>query len=63
MISTPCTGICTLDAEARLGLGCGRSLEQIAAWASLSEAERRTIMLGLAGRTPPPSLHAGPVPR
>jgi len=31
-------------------IGCGRSLDEIARWAALSEAERRAIMARLPAR-------------
>ncbi|MGN6514701.1 MAG: DUF1289 domain-containing protein [Rhizomicrobium sp.] len=50
MISSPCIKTCTMDAASRLCLGCGRSLEEIARWGSLSEAERLEIMRALPER-------------
>lgn len=42
MTSSPCVDVCEVeDGECT---ACGRSLEQIAAWGSLSEAERQEIM-------------------
>jgi hypothetical protein len=50
MISSPCTKVCTIDAASRLCMGCGRSLEEIARWGGMSEAERQTIMRTLPER-------------
>lgn len=44
VIETPCVKICTLDAGQRQCLGCGRTVEEIARWATMSPAERRRIM-------------------
>ena len=49
-VSTPCIKICVVDPGTRLCRGCGRTLEEIARWASMSEAERRHVMAGLADR-------------
>jgi predicted Fe-S protein YdhL (DUF1289 family) len=49
-IRTPCVQVCTLDAESGLCLGCRRTLEEIASWARLSEAERDRVMAELPGR-------------
>jgi len=49
-MQTPCVKICTLDARSGLCLGCGRTLDQIARWGSMSEAERAHIMAELAQR-------------
>ena len=48
--SSPCTKVCVLDAATGLCCGCGRTRDEIAAWGSLSEAQRRTIMAGLEAR-------------
>jgi predicted Fe-S protein YdhL (DUF1289 family) len=50
MIETPCVKICTLDARARLCLGCGRTLEEIAGWSAMSAGERSQIMAELPAR-------------
>ena len=50
MIETPCVKICTLDARAAQCLGCGRSIDEIAAWGRMSDAERARIMAELPGR-------------
>jgi len=42
-ILTPCTGICTLGANG-LCEGCFRSGDEIAAWRTLDDDERRRIM-------------------
>ncbi len=49
-IETPCTKICTLDAESGLCLGCGRSAEEVASWTIYSERERIRIMAALPKR-------------
>jgi predicted Fe-S protein YdhL (DUF1289 family) len=49
-MQTPCAKICTLDAARRRCIGCGRTLDEIASWASISDAERAAIMAELAAR-------------
>lgn len=49
-VSTPCIKICVVDPRTRLCRGCGRTLDEIARWASMSEAERRRVMAGLTDR-------------
>lgn len=49
-LSTPCISVCTLDAAGRTCLGCGRTVEEIAVWSTLSEVERRAIMARLPER-------------
>ncbi len=42
-ILSPCIGVCRIGPQG-LCLGCARTLEEIAAWGSLSAAERERIM-------------------
>lgn len=46
---SPCVGICTMD-EGGLCLGCGRNLDEIASWGSLSDSERASVMAVLPER-------------
>ncbi len=50
-ISSPCVKLCQLDPATRLCQGCGRSLNEIGRWSSLSETERRAIMARLLSQT------------
>ncbi len=43
-MESPCIKVCTYDPGAGLCLGCGRTLEEIGAWFSMSDAERRAVM-------------------
>ena len=50
MIASPCTKICTLDARFGRCLGCGRTIDEIARWSGMSEAERARILAELPAR-------------
>lgn len=50
MTQSPCIKICTLDARSGLCLGCGRTIDEIARWSGMSEAERARIMAELPAR-------------
>jgi len=50
MIESPCTKVCTMDAASGLCVGCGRTLDEIARWASMSNAEGRAVMRLLSER-------------
>ncbi|MBV8834962.1 MAG: DUF1289 domain-containing protein [Alphaproteobacteria bacterium] len=50
MTSSPCTKVCTMDPRSGLCRGCGRTLDEIARWGALSEAERLSIMAQLPQR-------------
>jgi predicted Fe-S protein YdhL (DUF1289 family) len=49
-LDTPCINVCLLDAEFGLCVACGRTLEEIAGWASITDRERRAIMVLLPAR-------------
>jgi uncharacterized protein len=49
-IESPCNRICAVHPTARLCIGCGRSLDEIARWIGLSGAERSRIMAQLPAR-------------
>jgi hypothetical protein len=49
-VSTPCINVCVLDPLSALCIGCGRTAAEIAAWTTMSEAERIGVMAGLARR-------------
>ena len=49
-IESPCNNVCTLDKASRLCIGCGRTLAEIRAWASLSSDQRTHIMADLSRR-------------
>jgi uncharacterized protein len=57
MIESPCIKVCTLEARSGRCLGCGRTVEEIARWSAMSDAERTRVMgelpARLAGRVEP----------
>lgn len=52
-VSSPCIKVCVIDPVGKLCQGCGRTLQEIAQWSRLSEAERLAIMATLAERLSP----------
>ena len=40
--NSPCIGICTISKE--YCVGCGRSLEEISSWTSLTDKERKQVI-------------------
>jgi predicted Fe-S protein YdhL (DUF1289 family) len=50
-MDTPCVNICALDPRTGLCFGCSRTIDEIAAWSRMSDAERRRIMAELPART------------
>lgn len=48
-IPSPCTGVCTLNAE-NVCVGCGRRLDEIAEWSRAFESRRQRIVEVAAAR-------------
>jgi hypothetical protein len=49
-MSSPCRSICQVEGAAKICVGCGRSLKEIATWGRMSETERLSIMAELSTR-------------
>jgi predicted Fe-S protein YdhL (DUF1289 family) len=49
-VESPCTKVCTLDPISGLCVGCGRTIDEIAGWRTLTTAERERIMRELPAR-------------
>ncbi len=49
-MKSPCVKTCRIDDASSYCVGCGRTLAEIAAWGSLSEAARREVMGRLESR-------------
>jgi predicted Fe-S protein YdhL (DUF1289 family) len=50
VLSTPCVKLCVIDPISTLCIGCGRTVDEIASWTALNEAERLAVMAGLGER-------------
>ena len=51
-IKSPCVKLCVVHPEARICVGCHRTIEEISAWSRLTHDARATIMAELPGRAP-----------
>jgi predicted Fe-S protein YdhL (DUF1289 family) len=49
-IQTPCVNVCAMSETTGLCTGCGRTLTEIAAWPTLTDAQREAIMAALPAR-------------
>jgi predicted Fe-S protein YdhL (DUF1289 family) len=52
-IATPCINVCVLDPGTGFCRGCGRTVDEIASWSRMSDAERKRIMGELPQRLTP----------
>ncbi|MHA6767284.1 DUF1289 domain-containing protein [Sphingobium ummariense] len=51
-MESPCRNLCSLNAE-RVCTGCGRTIDEIVYWRSMTDEERRAVMVRLASFSPP----------
>jgi len=49
-VASPCVQWCELDAETGWCRGCMRSMDEIAAWGALDDAQKREIWQRLSAR-------------
>ena len=49
-ISSPCNHVCVVHPAARICIGCGRAVDEIARWIAFSETERTAVMAQLPAR-------------
>ncbi len=49
-MDSPCIKVCDIDPVTRLCTGCARTLDEIALWSRLSDAQRKHIMALLPAR-------------
>ncbi len=49
-VTSPCIKVCVVHPEARICIGCHRTLDEIAGWTRMTEAERAAVVADLPGR-------------
>jgi len=49
-VESPCVKLCVVHPEARICVGCYRSIDEIAGWGRLTPDQRRAIMADLPAR-------------
>ena len=58
-IPSPCNSVCRIDPHTGWCLGCQRSLDEIAAWSTMENADKRRVWKLLAQRR---AMAAAPAP-
>jgi uncharacterized protein len=51
-IASPCVKLCVVHPEARICVGCLRTIDEITQWSRLSHDERSSVMAELPSRAP-----------
>ena len=52
-VPSPCVNICKIDPFTDVCHGCRRTLDEIAAWGRMSDADKRVVWQQLPGREAP----------
>jgi uncharacterized protein len=50
-MKSPCTKVCVMDEDDRYCRGCRRTLNEIARWGEMSEAEQASVLAQLRERS------------
>lgn len=50
-VPSPCISVCRMDSRSRLCEGCLRTLDEIAAWSTMSDADKRAVWALLPQRS------------
>ena len=48
--NSPCTDVCSIDDDTGWCIGCGRSMNEIATWATMGDAARTQVLTQLDAR-------------
>jgi predicted Fe-S protein YdhL (DUF1289 family) len=49
-VPSPCVSICRMDMDTGYCEGCRRTLDEIAAWGRMADADKRAVWIGIAKR-------------
>ena len=49
-LPSPCIGVCRIDAQSALCLGCWRTMDDIVQWGAISQADKRALWLQILQR-------------
>jgi len=49
-VASPCISVCVLDPATGICTGCHRTLDEIAAWSVLDDADKRAVLAALPAR-------------
>lgn len=51
-IASPCVKLCVVHPEARICVGCYRSIDEISGWSRMSQEDRTRVIAELPARAP-----------
>jgi predicted Fe-S protein YdhL (DUF1289 family) len=62
-ISSPCVGVCQINAKTKLCLGCWRTLREVAHWSRYSVEEKLLVLDSLGQRQEEAGVNRGRITR
>jgi Predicted Fe-S protein len=63
MVKSPCVEVCQLNAERGMCIGCFRTLDEIARWSEMNDAQREAVVAALPARRSVAQISAAPLRR
>jgi len=60
LVASPCTNVCRMDAATGWCEGCLRTIDEIAGWSAMDDAQKRTVWQAIEGRR---TVAASPIPK
>lgn len=54
-VPSPCIDVCAIDPHTGWCVGCARTLDEISAWPTATDGQKRAILSRLAQRKEPPA--------
>lgn len=49
-VKSPCVSVCQLDPSGKICMGCRRTIDEIAAWGSMTPKQQRAVLAMLPAR-------------
>jgi predicted Fe-S protein YdhL (DUF1289 family) len=63
MVKSPCVEVCQLNAVRGMCIGCLRTLDEIARWSEMDDAQRAAVLAALAARRSVAQISEAPLRR
>jgi predicted Fe-S protein YdhL (DUF1289 family) len=63
MVKSPCVEVCQLNAERGMCIGCFRTLDEIARWSEMDDAQREAVLAALPARRSVAQIFEAPLRR
>jgi predicted Fe-S protein YdhL (DUF1289 family) len=62
-LTSPCVGVCQINAKTKFCIGCWRTLREVAHWSRYEDEEKRAVLVALRDRQAEAGVDQRPVTR